>query len=216
MYRAEEDYIKLIYTLTIEIPKVLVKTSELAKTLNHSNQTVIEMVKKLESKEFLEYIPYQGVKLTDKGEEEALRIIRAHRVWEVFLTEKLGFNWDDVHEEAELLEHASSKRIIDRLYSYLNEPSFCQHGNPIPDQDGKIKIIPSTSLEDFSGSGNFKIQRVLDEKDVLEFLNVNNLSIGSVIQINKLDINNNLLISGKKQIYINKQIASSIFGSSCK
>lgn len=212
MYRAEEDYIKIIYTLTIESSKEQAKTSELAKVLNHSNQTVIEMVKKLELKEFLEYTPYQGVKLTEKGKEEALRIIRAHRVWEVFLTEKLGFSWDDVHEEAELLEHASSKRIIDRLYIYLNEPSFCQHGNPIPDEEGQIKNLPSASLEGFTWPGKFMVLRVLDDKDVLDFLNMNNFSVGSVIEIEKIDLSNNAMISMNKRIYINEKVASSIYG----
>lgn len=212
MYRAEEDYIKLIYTLTIECSKELAKTTELAKTLNHSNQTVIEMVKKLEMKDFLKYTPYKGIRLTKRGKEEALRIIRAHRVWEVFLTEKLGYSWDEVHEEAELLEHASSKQIIDKLYVYLNEPSVCQHGNPIPNEEGQIDDLPSVSLKSFIPPGKFLILRVSDNKDVLNFLNQNNLSVGSVVKIDKIDFDNYILTSNNKKIYINQKIASSIYG----
>ena len=148
MFRAEEDYIKLIYTLTIENSLELVKTTTLAKRLNHSNQTIIEMVKKLEQKGFVEYYPYKGVKLTEVGKREAIRMIRAHRVWEVFLTEKLGFNWNEVHQDAELLEHASSKKIIDALYRYLNEPMHCQHGNPIPTESGQLREFSSQTMID--------------------------------------------------------------------
>lgn len=212
MYRAEEDYIKLIYTHTVENFSELVKTTVLSKELKHSNQTIIEMVKKLEQKGFVKYYPYKGVKLTESGKKEAVRIIRAHRVWEVFLTEKLGLDWDDVHEEAELLEHASNERIIDALYRYLNEPKICQHGNPIPTSSGKFFVSGQERIVDRTGKGKFLIERFQDQVDVVQFLNSNNLSIGDVISIEEVDLDNNILITDDKKIKITKRILSSIYG----
>lgn len=212
MFRAEEDYIKLIYTLTIENSLELVKTTTLAKRLNHSNQTIIEMVKKLEQKGFVEYYPYKGVKLTEVGKREAIRMIRAHRVWEVFLTEKLGFDWNEVHQDVELLEHASSKKIIDALYRYLNEPMHCQHGNPIPTESGQLREFSSQTMIDEPKKGRFLIERFQDEKDVTSFLNKNNLSIGDVINIEHIDLENNILITDKNKMKITKKIATSIYG----
>jgi len=212
MYRAEEDYLKLIYKLTIEAANKMVKTKVLTNHLKHSSQSVIEMIKKLDAKKLAIYKPYQGVTLTNKGKNEALRIIRAHRIWEVFLSEKLGFNWDEIHNEAELLEHAGSEKIINKLYNYLNKPDYCKHGNPIPNSNGKTKNITYISLDKFTKPGTFIILRIIDDEEVLNFLNDNGFELGTHLKIKELDFQNNLLITNNNKIDINKKIASCIFG----
>ena len=138
----EENYLKAIYHLSNQKEDGLVHTSELAEMMQTRSPTVTDMLKKLAEKELVHYIKYQGVRLTEKGNQIALKVIRSHRLWEVFLVEKLGFNWDEIHEIAEQLEHIDSDELIHRLDIYLNHPKFDPHGDPIPD---KMGTMPSTS-----------------------------------------------------------------------
>ena len=125
---AEEDYLKLIYELTYEANQELTKPKRIAEVFNYTEQSVNEMIKKLLEKELVLFFPYKGVKLTDKGKHEAIGMIRIHRVLEVFLIEKLNYEWQDIHEEVENLEHAVSEELIERLNEYLGYPQFCPHG----------------------------------------------------------------------------------------
>jgi len=177
MNRAEEDYIKSIYELTFEKNKTLIKANDLAERFGYSDQSVNEMIKKLESKQLVNFIPYKGISLTPKGKKVAIRMIRAHRIWEVFLTTKLGYSWESVHDDAERLEHATSDEVIEKLYQFLGEPKFCQHGNPIPDLKGKMELPETHTLFDAKVNDIFEITRVLDHKDLLLYLNDIKLSL---------------------------------------
>lgn len=150
--RTEENYLKAIYHLG-ENGALNVSTNAIAEVMNTKASSVTDMVKKLSEKAYVNYKKYQGVTLTKEGQKVAISIIRKHRLWEVFLVEKLNFTWDEVHEVAEQLEHIKSDKLIRELDVFLEFPSHDPHGDPIPDQDGNFKdfekniIIASTNWE---------------------------------------------------------------------
>lgn len=213
MNRAEEDYIKALYELTVERDRKMVKTSELAYQFGFTDQTVNEMIKKLKNKKLVNFIPYKGVSLTKDGLDIAIKMIRAHRLWEVFLTQKLGFNWSDVHENAEMLEHVSNNQILDKLYEFLGEPKYCQHGNPIPSVDGKVKPISITPLIDLKKGDKFKLVRVLDKKDLLHYLDTLNINLYDSFEVVNIDdfLQTITLKNNENQYDINYHIASMLF-----
>ena len=128
--RNEQDYLKGIHLLSETEEFVSVK--KIADYLNISVPSANEMIKKLEKKLLVKHYAYKGIKLTENGKCEALFILKSHRVWEYFLVNKLGYQPDDVHDAAELLEHNASAKLVERLYKYLKEPAFCPHGSEIP------------------------------------------------------------------------------------
>ena len=159
--RAVEDYLKAVYKLQQTAPSV--STTVLAEELARSAASVTNMVKSLAEQGLLEHEPYRGVRLTAGGELTALRIIRRHRVLELYLIEKLGFTWDNVHEEAERLEHAASETLIDRMARALGEPSFDPHGSPIPTREGIIRATDRICLADLQAGEGAVIREVSDE-----------------------------------------------------
>ncbi|KPK55649.1 MAG: hypothetical protein AMS21_13400, partial [Gemmatimonas sp. SG8_38_2] len=134
--RAVEDYLKAIRHLQLE--RVPVSTSALAQHLDRSPASVTNMVKSLAEQGLVEHEPYRGVRLSDEGEREALRIIRRHRVIEAYLIEQLGYSWDRVHAEAERLEHAASDELVERMASVMGHPELDPHGSPIPTAEGEV------------------------------------------------------------------------------
>ena len=137
MKSSHENYIKTVYHLSPS-ETYLVSTSAIAETLGISKSSSTELVQELASEGYIDYHRYQGVRLTSKGKQKALQIIRSHRLWEVFLVDKLGFNWDEVHDLAEELEHIRSDYFIDRLDDFLGNPTEDPHGDPIPSKSGKL------------------------------------------------------------------------------
>jgi DtxR family Mn-dependent transcriptional regulator len=173
--RGEEDYIKAIYKLSDEAEGDRVTNHQLVTYFAHTAQTVNEMVRKLEKKKILVYQPYKGSLLTALGKDEAVRLIRAHRIWETFLTEKLGYAWEEVHEEAEMLEHLTSSKLADKLYAFLGAPTVCPHGNYIP-------VLSDMNRDDLDTCGRLKLSKakkgkqyclkgVVDDKALLVYLN---------------------------------------------
>ena len=218
MNRAEEDYIKTIYELTVEKKQVLIKSNEIAEQFGYTVQSVNEMIKKLEKKHMVSFVPYKGISITKKGKEAAIRMIRAHRIWEVFLTEKLGFSWEKVHEDAEMLEHATSSAVLEKLYHFLGEPKYCQHGNPIPNQAGHIEIKNQMMLAQCQKGDIFLIERVMDTKPLLDFLDQHHLSLNDQIKLIDIDAFNEMIqIKNETQnIWMNIQTAQMIFGKVIK
>lgn len=141
----EENYIKSIYHLS-DGGTQSVLTNEIAFALQTRAATVTDMLKKLAAKAYVKYEKYYGVTLTSKGKLSALSVIRKHRLWETFLVEKLAFQWDQVHEVAEQLEHIQSPLLIEKLDAYLGFPQSDPHGHPIPDKHGKIIKEKYTNL----------------------------------------------------------------------
>lgn len=146
-----EDYLKAIYKLESSSGNKGVSTSKLAEEMEVANASVTNMVKRLAEMGLVHYESYYGTRLTDAGRKIALEMIRHHRLLELYLTEMLGYSWDEVHEEAEKLEHHISEQFEDKIAELLDNPKFDPHGDPIPTKDGKMPellLIPVSEIED--------------------------------------------------------------------
>lgn len=213
MYKAEEDYIKFIYEQSTTQKNVTIK--DIATKFNYSEQSVYEMIKKLQTKHLLKYIPYQGVELLKEGLDHAIRLTRAHRIWEVFLQDYLGYDWHEVHEEAEMLEHAGSETMLQRLYDKLGRPKVCQHGNPIPNfQDSWIET-PYQSIVNAKENQGFKVLKVNDDKPLLTFLKDKNIQLQDELYIVKKYQNHGLIeVKNQKneKVVLTDSMALMIFG----
>ncbi|MBT4911785.1 MAG: metal-dependent transcriptional regulator [Gemmatimonadales bacterium] len=160
--RSVEDYLKAIYSLS-EAGEAA-STSAIAEALLIQPASVTGMVKRLAEEGLLEHVPYRGVRLTRGGEREALRVLRRHRILETYLCERLAFAWDDVHAEAERLEHAASDDLIDRMAAALGSPSHDPHGAPIPTRAGEIEATDLATLADALPGSRLRIRAVQDEE----------------------------------------------------
>jgi DtxR family Mn-dependent transcriptional regulator len=172
------------------------------------------MLKKLKSQKLLIYERYKGVKLTTEGRKVAVRIIRKHRLWEYFLVEKLQFEWDEVHEVAEELEHISSKKLIDRLDHFLDYPKTDPHGDPIPDSHGKFNTTPQQSLLDIPLNKPAAVSAITGQStEMLEMLKHKNIRIGTKIEVRKkfsFDHSVELKIPNKSVVTLSEQVARNI------
>ncbi|HEX6926312.1 MAG TPA: metal-dependent transcriptional regulator [Longimicrobiaceae bacterium] len=177
-----EDYLKAIWTLQqTEAP---VSTSRIAERLGLSAAAVTAMVKRLAENGLLRHEPYYGVRLTPAGELASLRIIRRHRVLELFLTEKLGYEWDRVHDEAERLEHAASDELIERLARLLGEPERDPHGSAIPTAQGELAQDEYPTLADLAAGDTVRIVEVrVHEPEQLRYLGSLDLYPGARVQV---------------------------------
>ena len=181
--RSEENYLKTIFSVFMQTQNN-VSTNEIANLLETSPASVTEMIKKLQDKNLVLYEKYNGVRLSKVGEEKAIAIIRKHRLWETFLVKKMNFNWGEVHDIAEQLEHIQSPELVDRLDSFLGFPKFDPHGEPIPTREGKIPAINTIPLSQLELGTQGKIIGVtIDEKSFLDYLTKLDISIGSKIKI---------------------------------
>lgn len=159
--RSVEDYLKAVYTLTEREESA--STSALAESLAVQPASVTGMVKRLAECGYLEHARYRGVRLTEAGSREALRIIRRHRILETYLNTHLGYSWEDVHGEAERLEHAASDVLIDRMAAILEHPSHDPHGAPIPTPSGEIEASEFVTLNEVDPGVAVQIRSVQDE-----------------------------------------------------
>jgi DtxR family Mn-dependent transcriptional regulator len=183
MTSSEENYIKVIYHLSVASSKG-VSTNAIAEELKTKASSVTDMIKKLSDKNFISHQKYYGVTLTEKGKKEAKMIVRKHRLWEVFLVEKLGFSWDEVHDIAEELEHIKSEKLTNKLDAYLGFPMTDPHGDPIPDEKGKIQPIVKSLLSEVAIQTPFLCVGVKDSSAVfLQYLNKQKITLGSQIKV---------------------------------
>lgn len=207
MLKNREDYIKSIYELGGETNKV--STKDIAKALNISPPSVSEMIKKLVKEDFIEYTLYKGVKLTEFGVEEALRIKKRHILWEVFLVEKLGYNWEDVNEEAELLEHVTSSKLEKRLEEYLDYPKNCPHGTPLSHPNYLFDFI---SLDKILEGEEVFIKRIEDDKEVLRYMKNAGLNLEDKIKIIDKNLEDKFKIEKDGEIVeIEKEFVNKIY-----
>jgi DtxR family Mn-dependent transcriptional regulator len=207
MTTSEENYLKVIYHLSNLSPKG-VNTNAIAAMLDTKASSVTDMLKKLSEKDWINYQKYQGVSLTDKGKLNAKIIVRKHRLWEVFLVEKLGFAWDEVHEVAEELEHIKSEKLINQLDQFLNFPSFDPHGDPIPNAKGEIIKIEKQLVSEIEVGRTITCVGVKDTSvDFLQYLNKQNISLGTKMKVLekepfdgtlKIEINKSVLVISDK------------------
>ncbi len=201
---AEENYIKAIYHLQHSHEKV--GTVVLAESMQTKPASTTDMLKKLETKKLVHYEKYRGVELTEQGHRKAIAIVRKHRLWEFFLVNKLGFDWDAVHVLAEELEHISSDELTNRLDEYLGNPSFDPHGDPIPDCKVKIKPRREISLNTLPLKKIFVVSSVKNQSmEMLELLRHFHIGIGT-----KLKVNKRFPFDGSVEIKIDKSPATTI------
>ncbi|MEM7584014.1 MAG: metal-dependent transcriptional regulator [Acidobacteriota bacterium] len=184
-----EDYLKAILLAEEkQTTSGLVSMGQIAAALDVAPGTVTAMVKTLEKDGLLTYEPYNGVRLSKAGRRAALHVLRRHRLIELFLVETLGFDWSEVHEEAEQLEHAMSEKLIGRIDVLLGFPSVDPHGDPIPDDSGKFRDAELISLVDCPPGEDFRIARVSDQEEAfLRFLEKHGLKPGSQIAVHRQD-----------------------------
>lgn len=172
------------------------------------------MIKKLSDKKYVHYKKYRGVYLSEKGINAALSIIRKHRLWEVFLAEKLDFNWDEVHDVAEQLEHIKSEKLIDKLDAFLDFPKYDPHGDPIPGKDGELAQRSLQLLSSLQPNEEGICVGVKDSSvTFLKFLDKHNISLGDHIKIlDAEEFDESLTIQiDNKSLHISKRIATNLF-----
>ena len=199
---AIEDFLKAVYLLQQEHDRV--QTSALAETLGITAPSTTEMAKKLAKANLVEHEPYRGIRLTPSGERVALEIVRNHRLLELFLVRALGYSWDEVHEEAERLEHAVSERLTHRIAEYLGNPRYDPHGDPIPGPEGDIHQRELTPLSVWPLRQMGVVARLRDQApDMLRYLADKGLVIAAEVEIiarDPFDGPLTLIVNGSEQV----------------
>lgn len=174
-----ENYVKAIYQIALQAPEKAASTGEIAASLEVSPGTVTSMMKTLSETGLASYTKYEGVRLTESGKKLALRVLRRHRLIELFLVHTLDLAWDEVHEEAENMEHAVSDFLVDRIDQFLGYPSSDPHGDPIPTADGKIRTEQGVKLTQWEPGKPFRLVRVMEQSsDFLRYLGEESLQPG--------------------------------------
>ena len=209
----EENYLKAIYRLS-QIGNIKITPTAIAEAISVNAASVVDMIKKLSEKKLISYDKTKGAKLTDKGMKTALAIVRNHRLWEVFLLEKLGYSWDVVHGIAEQLEHIKHPELADRLDKFLGFPKYDPHGDPIPKSSGEMPTTVKTLLSEIALG---KICRVATVKDTspmfLKYLLQLSVSINTKIKVlDKIPFDGSMIIQiGKDtKTTVSKKFAESL------
>ena len=200
--QTEENYLKAIYSIGLHTNKS-VSTNNIAKELNTKASSVTDMIKKLSDKKLVNYKKYQGSSLTSEGKNIAVKIVRKHRLWEVFLVNSLNYAWDEVHDLAEQLEHIKSDTLIDKLEEFLEFPSYDPHGDPIPDKNGNIAHHKNVMLSSVEIKNRGKVIGVKDSSsEFLKYLDSKNIQLGSVIKvISKEEFDHSMTIETNQQLF---------------
>jgi len=213
MTHSEENYLKVIYHLSATATNGI-STNAIAKVVESKPSSVTDMVQKLADKGLVSYVKYQGVSLTEDGMYAALMIVRKHRLWEVFLLEKLDFSWDEVHDVAEQLEHIVSDKLVDKLDAFLGFPTEDPHGDPIPDKQGKVAEIDKKLLSEISVGKKVICVGVKDSSPpFLQYLDKQQIALGSTFEVlAKEDFDQSLSIKvDTKDVTVSNKIASNLF-----
>lgn len=211
--KSEENYLKAIFHLSRKTEKGI-STNAIAQQLDTKASSVTDMVKKLSDKELVLYVKYQGVTLTKKGEKIAANVIRKHRLWEVLLVEKFNFNWDEVHEVAEQLEHIHSKKLINEMDAFLGYPKHDPHGDPIPDEEGNINFLEKSLLSTIGINMKAVCVGVKDtSSDFLRYLDKQGIALGKEMTVlEKEAFDNSMRIKiASNEFTISQQIANNIY-----
>lgn len=211
--QSEENYLKAVYHLE-QFAKRGVSTNAIASEMQTKASSVTDMMKKLADKGLVDYVKYKGASLTENGKKAALGIIRKHRLWEVFLLEKLHFQWDEVHEIAEQLEHIKSEELINRLDKFLGNPQRDPHGDPIPDKNGNIKRLEKRLLSELKKGDRGMLVGVKEtDADFLQYLDKRKIAIGTRISVlGREFFDGSMVIQVKReQFFISKKIAENLY-----
>jgi len=209
----EENYLKAIYHLSNGGDES-VNTNSLAESMNTTPASANDMVKRLAQKKIIDHQKYKGATLLPKGKKIALNIIRKHRLWEVFLVEKLEFKWDEVHEIAEQLEHIQSPNLIKRLDKFLGYPIMDPHGDPIPNEEGVMKQVIRASITEVEiGTKGIVVAVNNDDSALLKHLNAIGIKLGSKVRVEErmgFDGSIALTIDDMEKQFISKPIADNL------
>jgi DtxR family Mn-dependent transcriptional regulator len=212
--QSEENYLKAVYTLSEEFGES-VSTNLLAEKIESKPSSVTDMIKKLSEKDLISYQKYQGCTLTEEGRKKALLIIRKHRLWEVFLVEKLKFGWEEVHEVAEQLEHIQSIKLTNQLDDFLDNPKIDPHGDPIPDRNGVLSVSKkSVSLSELGIKEKGLVVGVEDGSlDFFNFLNRYEIGLGTEISVvEKFSFDKSILVKiNNKEVSFSSLVSNKIF-----
>ncbi|WAC40788.1 metal-dependent transcriptional regulator [Pedobacter sp. SL55] len=207
----EENYLKIIYHLSEISNPVL--TNAIAERIQTKAASVTDMIKKLSEKELINYVKYQGVTLTEKGKLTAVNIVRKHRLWEVFLVDKLNFKWDEVHDVAEELEHIQSNLLIERLDEFLDFPKVDPHGDLIPDKNGNFADLSFIKLSKLNATDKGTITGVSEHSSAfLKHLEKLGLTLGKrieIVEVLEFDGSVELLVEQQKT-NISREVAKHI------
>lgn len=206
-HQAIEDYLKTIYMLEQEESPV--STSRIAAARDVKAASATSMIQRLNKFNLVDYKKYEGVTLTDAGREIALEVLRHHRLVELYLMEALGFSWDEVHEQADVLEHVISEKLEERMAAALNYPEFDPHGDPIPSKDGVMAVLNNQPLSMLSEGDTAVVSRIPDDANakMLRYLSDIGLVPGTVITMTQiapfegpltLDVNGKAVVIGQK------------------
>lgn len=209
----EENYIKTIYQLG-KYGTLTVSTNSIAEAIATKASSVTDMVKKLAEKGYVNYKRYQGTTLTAKGKKIAADVVRKHRLWEVFLVEKLNFSWDEVHEIAEQLEHIKSEKLINELDKLLDYPTHDPHGDPIPDKSGDIKKSDKVLLFSLAEKAKGVCVGVKDTSSAfLKYLDKHKIALGSEISVvSREDFDDSMVINiNGTEMSISQTVANNLF-----
>lgn len=179
-----ENYVKAIYQACAENRSETATTGDIARRLAVTPGSVTAMLQRLDETDLVKYQTHRGVRLTDQGTQLALRVLRRHRLIELFLSKTLGMSWDEIHEEAERIEHAASDRLVDRIDHFLGRPKSDPHGDPIPNADGTLRTDRGEPLSECLGNTRFVLQRVLDQSpDFLRYLSQGGFAVGQIATV---------------------------------
>jgi DtxR family Mn-dependent transcriptional regulator len=210
----EENYLKSIYSLTKRGDKGA-STNDIADKMQTKASSVTDMLKKLGRKGLINYTPYKPVYLSDKGRDWAIMTIRKHRLWEVFLVEKLNFKWDEVHEIAEELEHVNSTKLIDKLDDFLGNPSHDQHGDPIPDKSGNIALHKDFTIADLMENQYGMVIGLKDtSSEFLQFLESTELTLGKTVRVKEVvgyDQSMVVSVNMTREVTISHRVAKNLY-----
>jgi len=210
---SEENYLKAIYHLYGEQEKS-VSTNDLSALLKTKASSVTDMLKKLAEKKLVVYRKYKGVTLSTLGETTALKVIRKHRLWEVFLVDKLNFSWDEVHEIAEQLEHIQSEKLTNKLDAFLDYPKRDPHGDPIPNREGEFTVANKVVLADLEiGESGVCVGVKDSSSEFLNYLDKKGIALGKLIKIEEKEaFDHSMLITFDNiSLRISEQIAENLY-----
>ncbi len=213
--QSEENYLKAIYKITQRSLDQTVNTKSISEELGTTPASVTDMIKRLAEKSLLSHEKYYGVALTREGQKMAISLLRKHRLWEVFLHDKLQFSWDEVHDVAEQLEHIRSVLLIERLDAFLGHPKFDPHGDPIPNEQGSFTYRNQVSLASIRDEGKTVTMLGVKkhDKNFLQYLDSIQLKPGTdlqILSIGQYDQSLKLKVDREKEVLITYEVSQDI------
>ena len=210
----EENYLKAIFKLSEKEGKAA-NTNAIAAEMNTSAASVTDMIQRLSKKELINYERYKGVTLTDAGHQIATHLVRKHRLWEVFLVEKLRFSWDEVHDIAEQLEHIKSPGLVERLDEFLGFPQFDPHGDPIPDADGNFAFRKQVLLAELGLHEKGVVVGVKDHSPAfLQYLDHMKMTLGArveALEYFEYDESMKIRLNRQQELTLSKKVCQNLF-----